>query len=76
MKVTIPACDQHEGMRSITVEIADTCPVCGGPRGNKFKTYSFDGSLELYCDGWRNPCGHIDKYYQVRKEAKENGLNG
>lgn len=28
-----------------------------------------------YCDGWENPCGHVDKYDAVRDEAASNGLN-
>lgn len=35
-----------------------------------------DGSRILFCDTWQNPCGHIDKYADVRAEAAANGLNG
>lgn len=36
-----------------------------------------EGMMALYmnCDGWKNPCGHIDKYSKIREEAKNNGLN-
>lgn len=69
MTVTIPACTQHEGMYSITIEIPDTCPTCGGPRANTtFKQLSYDGSLRLLVDSWHNPCGHVDKYEAVRIE--------
>lgn len=68
MKVTIPARDDHEGIYSITVEISDTCPKCGGKRGEPFETLSFDGSRRLAVNGWVNPCGHIDLYRDVRKE--------
>jgi hypothetical protein len=68
--VTIPACDQHEGILSIKVTLNWICPVCGGPRGEPFKTFSYDGSRKLYCDGWINPCGHVDKYSAVREEAR------
>lgn len=53
-----------------TVEIADTCPCCGGKRGKPH--------LERFCeDGewysvsvWSNPCGHVDKYGAVIEEAR------
>lgn len=73
--VTIPSCLQHEGIRSVQVRLFWTCPVCGGPRGEPYDTISFDGSRRLAVQGWRNPCGHIDHYYECRKEAIANGLN-
>lgn len=73
MTVTIPASQEHEGMYAVTVEISDKCPVCGGPRGEVFETVSYDGSRRLYCQGWRNDCGHVDTYSSVRKEARESG---
>jgi len=60
---------EHQGYHSIMVELNWVCPVCGRPRGDIFKTVSFDGSMRLYCDGWHNPCGHVDKYDSVRIEA-------
>jgi len=74
-RVTIPACVQHEGVYSIDVNIEWICPVCGGPRGTVYNTVSYDGSRRLHCHGWVNPCGHVDKYSAVRREALENGLN-
>ena len=68
MVVTIPACVEHNGLYSVTIEISDYCPACGVKRGKPFKTISFDGSRRLNADGWENPCGHIDKYSDVRKE--------
>lgn len=70
--VEIPACDQHEGFYSMTVTVIWKCPTCGGPRGEPFKTISYDGSRRLYdVNGWKNPCGHVDKYADVREEAKK-----
>jgi hypothetical protein len=69
MKVTIPARLMHEGLYAVTVEIADTCPVCGGPRGEPFKGLSYDGSRRLEVDCWRNPCEHVDRYDAVRREV-------
>lgn len=68
--VQIPACDKHEGWHSVRVELDWTCPVCGGPRGDIFRTVSYDGSRRLGCDGWTNPCAHVDRYSAVRAEAK------
>lgn len=69
MKVTIPASKHHAGMDLVTLVISDVCPTCGGPRGRKFGTHSFDGSRRLNCDGWNNPCGHVDTYENVRIEG-------
>jgi hypothetical protein len=67
--VTVPSCDAHDGFHSVTVTLLWQCPRCGGPRGEVFRTISYDGSRRLACDGWRNPCGHIDYYSNVRREA-------
>lgn len=67
--VTIPAKDQHEGIYVVVVTLPWVCPVCGGPRGEPGPVCSYDGSLRMTVDGWRNECGHIDKYSTVRKEA-------
>ncbi len=70
--VEIPTCEEHEGMARTTVTVHWVCPQCGGPRGEPYKKISYDGSRRLYnVDGWRNPCGHIDGYADVRKEALE-----
>lgn len=78
MTVTIPSCEQHEGVYSMTVTISDYCPKCGKKRGvdTIHKGFSYDGSRRLVVDCWTNPCGHIDYYSdvreEVRKEIKEN----
>lgn len=64
--VTIPATEEHDGYASLTVTLPWTCLECGGPRGEPFQTISWDGSRRLYCDGWINPCGHVEKYSSVR----------
>lgn len=73
--VNIPACAEHEGIYSVTVQLAWRCPVCGRLRGNPVPVISWDGSRRLHCDGWVNLCGHVDKYADVRHEAATNGLN-
>lgn len=69
--VEIPARDDHEGRASITVTLPWVCPSCGGPRGEVKRVVSYDGSLRLACDGWDNPCGYIDGYAGLRREAEE-----
>lgn len=71
MKVTIPEREKHQGLYALTVEISDTCPKCGGPRGVPYPTVSYDGSRRLNVEGWENPCGHIDSYDAIRQEVKE-----
>lgn len=73
MKVTIPSCAEHDGnpFNLVTIEISNYCPKCGGKRGIEtlHTALSYDGSRTLECSAWTNPCGHVDKYEDVRKEA-------
>ena len=71
--VAIPGADAHEGIYRIEVTLVWRCPRCNGPRGKPYRTISWDGSRRLGCDGWDNPCGHVDFYSDVRREAKGNG---
>lgn len=64
--VTIPACAEHEGLFAVQVTLPWVCLHCGGPRGEPFETISYDGSRRLGVHGWTNPCGHIEKYSEVR----------
>jgi hypothetical protein len=73
--VTIPAKQEHGGVYSANVRLYWTCPVCGCKRGEPQNGVSWDGSRRLYCDSWFNPCRHVDKYSDVRAEAKNNRLN-
>jgi hypothetical protein len=74
-KVYVPVCAEHNGVDGVIVALEWTCPVCGGPRGEIKDARSYDGSRILFCHGWSNPCGHVDTYDAVRKEAAGNGLN-
>ena len=65
----IPGSAEHNGLSSVRVTLLWECPQCGGPRGEVFRTVSYDGSRRLGCDGWKNPCGHTDYYADVRREA-------
>lgn len=67
--VTIPSRESHEGLYSRIVTLKWVCPVCGEPRGEPFESLSYDGSLRLNVHCWDNPCGHIDNYADVRREA-------
>ena len=73
MTVTIPSCEQHEGIFSMTVTISDYCPKCGKKRDidTIHKGFSYDGSRRLVVDCWTNPCGHIDYYEDVREEVRK-----
>ncbi|CZF83158.1 hypothetical protein [Grimontia marina] len=75
--VSIPRIAAHAGspFNLIHVRLYWVCPQCGDERGELVGTTSYDGSCRLYCDGWSNPCGHVDKYSAVKKEALANGLN-
>lgn len=55
---------------TMQIEIADTCPICGGPRGEP-KSYRFheDGEWRVV-DQWDNPCGHVDTYFNAWKESE------
>lgn len=65
-EITIPECEEHEGVYATRIFVEWVCLHCGGPRGEPFETISYDGSRRLGVSGWRNPCGHIEKYSEVR----------
>lgn len=72
MFVEIPIIANHMGLDIYVrrIRISATCPKCGGPRGKVFpyKVKSYDGSRFVYCNGWKNPCGHVDMYSDVANE--------
>lgn len=76
-EVEIPLTRHHDGspFRTATVELEWVCSICGEPRGEPQDGVSRDGSRTVEVDTWENPCGHVDKYSDVRQEAAENGLN-
>lgn len=67
--VEVPGRAQHAGYGTVHITLVWKCPTCGGPRGEPYRTTSWDGSRQLACDGWVNPCGHVDFYSAVRAEA-------
>jgi hypothetical protein len=55
---------------TMTIEIADTCPVCGGPRGAPvLRPYCEDG-WHYSVHNWANPCGHLDTYPDAIRESR------
>lgn len=54
----------------VTVQIADTCPKCGGPRGEKQWTQQQCEDGEWFqLSRWENACGHLDTYADVLVES-------
>jgi len=64
--VRIPTCAEHIGSLLMTITVPWSCLVCGGPRGEPVEEIGFFGGRRMQCHGWRNPCGHIEKYSMVR----------
>ena len=62
------------GYRSIldvlkVVEISATCPRCGGPRGEVRTERACEDGQWYDVSRWENPCGHLDLYADVLREA-------
>jgi hypothetical protein len=71
-KITIPACVEHDGFFSLTVTVPWYCIFCGRERGEKFDGLSYDGSRRLHVSCWRNACGHVETYKEVREWLRAN----
>lgn len=54
----------------VDVEISDNCPICNGPRGKPILHQWHQDGDTLSAHKWVNPCGHIDLYSEVIKEAE------
>jgi len=54
---------------TVTVEISDKCPVCGGPRGLPTWHHFCEDDNWLTVNVWKNECGHVDLYKDVLVEA-------
>lgn len=74
--VTIPAVEDHDGHAAIRVTLPWRCLHCHGPRGEPEPTTSYDGSRRLTCHGWTNPCGHVERYSDVRAALESAGSGG
>ena len=75
--VRIPGTTDHAGQHLITVTLRWVCPSCGGRRAatTSPRRSRTTGSRRLACDGWTNPCGHIDFYTDVRRETHRSPLD-
>jgi hypothetical protein len=51
------------------VTISAFCPVCGGRRGEPQDLKQHDDGVSYWVQIWDNPCGHVDLYEDVVKEA-------
>lgn len=75
MIVTIMYRSTYDGgdgwtVHPITVEIADNCPRCGLKRGVPSWIRQCEDGDWYDVNVWKNPCGHVDMYRDVYKEAK------
>ena len=52
-----------------TVTISAFCPKCGERRGEPRGSNQCDDGAFYWVQVWTNPCGHIDGYADVIKEA-------
>ncbi|NHR05758.1 hypothetical protein HA052_11155 [Chromobacterium haemolyticum] len=70
MQVIVSERDHNHSLNVVTVTISSACPKCGGPRGKP--------AMQRYCEegwfysvhNWTNPCGHVDYYPDVLREAR------
>ena len=46
----------------VVIEIADTCPICGGPRGEPTPHIFHEDGDWYSVSVWSNPCNHFDSY--------------
>ena len=52
-----------------TIVLDWVCPQCGGPRGKLSSRHQYESGTSFYINIWQNPCGHLDLYADVIKEA-------
>ena len=55
----------------VEVTIENICLKCGGPRGEPYLYIFHEDGGSYACHKWDNPCGHIDYYDEVLKEAEK-----
>lgn len=60
----------HYRVITTKATVACECPKCGGPRGEPESRNFYDDGDTYTANVWTNPCGHIDMYDDVLKEAK------
>lgn len=52
------------------VTISAQCPTCSKPRGEPKGSNESEDGVYYWVQRWDNPCGHIDLYAAVIKEAR------
>lgn len=57
--------------RTRTVTISAFCPTCGARRGQPRGLNTCDDGTFYWVQVWDNPCGHVDHYVDVIREADE-----
>ncbi|WNI20316.1 hypothetical protein [Actinacidiphila sp. ITFR-21] len=75
--MAVRVCDRgpgpgYSGVCIVTVTVRALCPTCGGPRGvDTVRNHRFHEDGDWYSvDVWDNPCGHVDSYAVVLREAR------
>lgn len=58
------------------VTISAFCPTCGERRGEPRGSNQCDDGAFYWVQVWTNPCGHIDMYSAVAKEADALAASG
>lgn len=53
------------------VEISAFCRICGARRGERRGFNQAEDGIYFWVQVWENPCGHVDLYPDVVKEAEE-----
>jgi hypothetical protein len=53
------------------VTVPWVCCTCGGERGEPFGHCFYENDQSHVCDRWSNPCGHVDTYEMVLRQARE-----
>lgn len=71
--VTIPGTENHGGYMALKLVLPWVCRKCGDKRGEPFKVTDWDGDRKMIVDAWRNPCGHIELYSEIRGDLQREG---
>jgi hypothetical protein len=61
----------RSGIVTRSVTISALCPRCGGRRGEPFGHNFCDDGEWSWVQRWNNPCGHVDMYADVIREAAQ-----
>lgn len=62
--------------RKVTISAYCQHPGCQARRGRPKNTRQHDDGATYYVHTWDNPCGHVDQYAAVVREARKRGTLG